>query len=133
MAMARKTPIEQLSSAISGILTDYADDIDGNVGEIVAQMGKKGAQAVRKEARQTFPDGTGEYAKGWKSQVNKERLSTTAIIYNDHPGLPHLLEYGHVIRNGTGRVYGEVRGRAHIEPVADKLVEIFEQEVLSKL
>ena len=131
--MARKTPLEQLSSAISGILTDYADEIDQNVDEIVAQMGKKGAQALKKEARQAFPKGTGEYAKGWKSQVNKERLSTTAIIYNDHPGLPHLLEYGHVTRNGTGRIYGEVRGREHIEPVADELSEIFEREVMSKL
>ena len=131
--MARKTPLDQLSSAISGILNEYADSVSENVGEIVVQMGKKGVQALKKEARQTFPDGTGEYAKGWKSQVNKDRLGTTAIIYNEHPGLPHLLEHGHATRNGTGRVYGEVRGRVHIEPVADKLVETFEREVLSKI
>ena len=131
--MPRKTPIDQLANAISDILNEYADDVGGNVGGIAAQMGKKGAQALRKEAKQTFPDGTGEYAKGWKSQVDRGRLSTTAIIYNEHPGLPHLLEHGHVTRNGTGRIYGEVRGREHIEPVAEKLVETFEREVLNKL
>ena len=131
--MPRKTPIDQLANAISDILNEYADDVGGNVGEIAAQMGKKGAQALRKEAKQTFPDGTGGYAKGWKSQVDRGRLSTTAIIYNEHPGLPHLLEHGHVTRNGTGRIYGEVRGREHIEPVAEKLVETFEREVLNNL
>ena len=131
--MPRKTPIDKLESAISDILNEYGDEVDKNVGEIAAQMGKKGAQALRKEAKQTFPVGTGEYAKGWKSQVNHGRLSTTAIIYNEHPGLPHLLEHGHVTRNGTGRTYGDVRGREHIEPVDEKLVKTFEQEVLNKL
>ena len=58
--MPRKTPIDQLANAISDILNEYADDVGGNVGGIAAQMGKKGAQALRKEAKQTCPDGTGE-------------------------------------------------------------------------
>ena len=131
--MPRKTPIDQLTEAISGILNAYADQIDQNVGEIAVQMGKKGVQALRKESRGTFPNGSGEYAKGWKSQVDRERLSTTVTIYNDHYSLPHLLEHGHVIRNGTGRDYGDVRAREHIKPVEEKLVETFEREVMSKL
>lgn len=131
--MAHKTPLDQMADAISDILEEYGDDLTENVGEIVTQLGRKGAQALKKESRQAFPKGTGEYARHWRSQVERGRLSTTAIIYNDHPGLPHLLEHGHVARNGTGRIYGEVRGREHIEPVADKLVETFEREVVSKL
>jgi len=131
--MARKTPLSQLSDAISNILSEYSEDIEGNVSEIVEQMGKKGAQALKKEARQKFPDGTGEYAKGWKVQTERGRLSTTAVIYNEHYGLPHLLEYGHVSRNGTGRVFGQVAGREHIQPVAEELVQTFEREVVEKL
>ena len=131
--MARKTPIDQLVSAISGILDEYAEDVGENVGEIAVQMGRKGVQALKKVSRQEFPKGSGEYAGGWKSQVDRGRMGTTVIIYNEHPGLPHLLEHGHVTRNGTGRVYGEVRGREHIEPVADELVETFEREVLNKI
>ena len=77
--MARKTALSQLNDAIAGILDEYAEDIGGNVNSIVEQMGKKGAQALRKESMQQFPTGTGEYAKGWKSQVNRERMSTTAV------------------------------------------------------
>jgi hypothetical protein len=55
------------------------------------------------------------------------------IIYNEHPGLPHLLEYGHVSRNGTGRTYGEVPGHEHIQPVEEEMVRDFERKVVEAL
>ena len=131
--MARKTPIDKLAGAISAILEEYGEEITENVGEIAVEMGKKGAQALRAKSREAFPKGTGKYAKGWKSHAEQGRLYTTATIYNDHYSMPHLLEYGHVIRNGTGRVYGEVRGREHIAQVAEELTETFEREVVAKL
>lgn len=134
--MAKRTPIDQLNQAISGILSEYAEDIQGNVDQIAEQMGKKGVQALRKEARRVLkPSTTGksEYTRGWKMQVEKGRLSTTVTIYNEHPGLPHLLEYGHVTRNGTGRTYAPTPAHAHIAPVEKELVETFEREVVAKL
>lgn len=131
--MAAKTPIDKLNSAISSILEEYADEIAENVDEIAVAMGKKGVQALKQESRKKFKVVTGEYAKGWKMQTTRGRLSTTVTIYNEHPGMPHLLEYGHVTRNGTGRTYGEVRGREHIEPVANELIEAFEREVEARL
>ena len=128
-----KTPIDKLSDAISAILNDYAEEIGDNVGEIAVELGKKGVKTLKQQSRAEFPKGTGEYAKGWKSQVDRGRMATTVTIYNDHYSLPHLLEHGHVTRNGTGREYGTVPGREHIKPVADKLVETFEREVVSKL
>ena len=116
-----KTAIDKLSEAISGMLEEYADEIGDNVGEIAIQMGKKGVKALKQSAREAYPKGTGEYAKGWKSQVNRGRLNTTVTIYNDHYSLPHLLEHGHVIRNGSERVYGNVPGREHIQPVEKEL------------
>ena len=65
--------------------------------------------------------------------MNKQRLSTTVTIYNDHPGLPHLLEYGHVTRNGTKQTFPPTPAHQHIAPVAEELVETFEREVVSKL
>lgn len=131
--MARKTPLLQLNDAISGILSEYAEDIDGNLGRIVEEMGKKGAQALKNQSRQQFPAGSGKYASGWKAQTDRGRMNTTSTIYNEYPGLPHLLEYGHVSRNGTGRVYGSVPGREHIKTIADELVQTFEDEVVAKL
>ena len=131
--MAGKTPIDQLNSAIERILEDYGDYVGDSIGEIAIAMGKKGVQALKKESKMDFKQHTGEYARGWKSNVNKTRLSTKVTIYNEHSQLPHLLENGHVIRNGTGRIYGEVRGREHIAPVEKELVDSFEREVVNRL
>ena len=131
--MARKTPVDKLTEAISGILSEYAEDIQGNLDRIVPELGKKGTQALKAEARNKLKKGTGEYVKGWKYQVDRRRLSTTVTIYNNHPSLPHLLEYGHVTRNGTNRTFPPTPAHAHIKPVADELVETFEREVVAKL
>ena len=126
-----KTAISKLDDAITKILSEYAGHVAENVGEIAADMGRKGVQALKQKSRETV-NGS-EYAKGWKSQTETTRTGTTAIIYNDHPGLPHLLEYGHVTRNGTGRTFPRTPAHEHIAPVADELAEAFEREVLSKL
>lgn len=135
--MARKTPVDKLNSAISDILTEYAGEVSESVNEITKEVGKKGAQAVRQQAQQTFPvenrEITGDYAKGWKVQITESRTGTSAVIYNKHPGLPHLLEYGHVTRNGTGRTFPRTPAHEHIAPVAEEIAQTFEKEVLAKL
>lgn len=132
--MARKTPVDQLNKAIMDMLTEYGDDVTGNLGKIVETMGKKGKQALRKESRRALKTDTGNYAKGWQVKIEKGRLKTTATIYNDHPALPHLLEYGHEVKNKkNGPVIGQAAPHPHIEPVEKELVETFEREVLKKL
>lgn len=131
--MARKTPIDQLNKAIMDMLTEYGNDVAGNMEKIVETMGKKGKQALRKESRRALKTDTGEYAKGWQVKIEKGRLKTTATIYNDHPALPHLLEYGHEVKNRkNGPVIGQAAPHPHIEPVEKELVETFEREVLNK-
>lgn len=132
--VARKTPIDQLNKAIMDMLTEYGNDVTGNMEKIVETMGKKGKQALRKESRRALKTDTGEYAKGWQVKIEKGRLKTTATIYNDHPALPHLLEYGHEVKNRkNGPVIGQAAPHPHIEPVEKELVETFEREVLKKL
>lgn len=132
--MAHKTPVDQLNRAIMGMLTEYGDDVTGNMSKIVEEMGKKGKQALRKESRRALNTVTGEYANGWQVKVDKQRLKTTATIYNDHYSLPHLLEFGHEVKNRkNGPVIGQAAPHPHIEPVEKELVETFEREVLKKL
>ena len=131
--MAGKTPIDKLSDAIGTILKEYEDETLENIGAVAEAMGKKGVRTLRQESRRQFPKGSGEYARGWKMQKSQSRLSSYVTIYNDHYSLPHLLEHGHVVRNGTDRVYPSVIGREHIKPVDDKLVEEFERGVVEKL
>lgn len=123
-----KTPLERFSDDIAGILEEYADDVQGNLEDIVKEVGKKGAKAVKAQA-QTAVDGK-KYAGGWTSKVEVTRLGASATIYNkSQPGLAHLLEHGHVSRNGTGRTFDPVPGREHIAPVEKQLVEEFERKL----
>lgn len=132
--MAAKTTIEQLNSAIMGILQDYTDEIGENLSRITEEVGKKGRQALRRESKAKLKQHTGEYAKGWQLNVEKRRLATTATLYNDHYSLPHLLEYAHDVKNKKGGpVIGQTQPHPHIEPVEKELVETFEREVLNKL
>lgn len=132
--MAAKTPIEQLNSAIMGILQDYTDEVGENLSRITEEIGKKGRQALRRESKAKLKQHTGDYAKGWQLKVEKRRLVTTATLYNDHYSLPHLLEYAHDVKNRKGGpVIGQTKPHPHIEPVEKELVETFEREVLSKL
>jgi len=134
--MAKRTALDRLDGAISKILADYAEEIEENVGEIVDQVAATGAKALTQKSRETFPDGTGEYAKGWTVEKNGKKhrlLNEPSVIYNEHYSLPHLLEHGHVTRNGTGRTFDETPPHEHIAPVENDLAETFEREVLQKL
>jgi len=128
--MANKTPLDQLNTAISKILQEYSDEVSINMDVMVQKACQKGAQTVRSEAA-TKLNGK-SYQKSWTYKVEKSRLHTDGIIYSKQPGLPHLLEHGHVIRSG-GRVTGQARAFPHIAPVAEKLVNEFEREVEKKL
>ena len=126
--MARRIPIDRLTSEVEKILAEYGENVQQNLGDIVKQLSKKGAQTLRSQSRGTF-GGTGKYAKGWTSTAQTGRLSAQGTIYNqDVPGLPHLLEFGHANRGG-----GRTAGRAHIAPVEAALIKEFESKVKSKL
>ena len=88
-------------------------DFRDTVNEILAEYGDQAREAVelacRDTARQTAKElqsagtfkGGKEYRKGWTSKVELTRTGATAIVYNKaKPGLSHLLEFGHALRNG---------------------------------
>ena len=101
-----------------------------NLDTMVQKVCQKGAKAIKDQAASTV-NGK-DYQKSWTYQVERNRLYSNGIIYSKQPGLPHLLEHGHVIRSG-GRVTGQARAFPHIAPVAEKLVNEFEREVKNKL
>lgn len=124
--MATKVTIENLDTAIQGILQEYEDDISANLDEITRKIGKTGVKALNSASKSAF-DGK-KYGKSWTSTAEKGRLYTTVTLHSKMPGLPHLLEHGHAKVNG-----GRVKGRAHIEPVEQKLVTEYEREVKARL
>lgn len=124
--MAQLTPAERLAGEIIDILIKYEDDINAAVTTAVEEAAKAGARALRSAS----PKKTGDYAKGWKADIERGRLSTTARLYNsDFPGLAHLLEYGHVLKNGTRRSFGFGGQRVHIAPIEEQITAGFGEAI----
>ena len=133
MARTHATNPGNLSEAVQKILREYEDDVEHNLAEITKKLGKAGAKKLAAASRAAFPKGTGEYARGWKADDYSERIVKTTVIHQkDLPGLPHLLEHGHV-GYVNGRRIKDVEGREHILPVEKELVEQYQEEVLAKL
>lgn len=106
---------------INGILTEYSKDIREAISEEATRIGKDGAN----ELKHTSPKRSGKYAKGWTSKVEKTFEGVNATIYNKKAyQLTHLLEYSHVLRNGT-----KSKPITHIYPVEQKVVKEFENKV----
>ena len=126
--MAKKVSADAFSSEIGKVLAKYGGDVKENLDEITKRLAKKGAKEITAKARSMF-GGTGEYASGWTTRYETGRFSAQGVIYNgDVPGLPHLLEKGHALRNG-----GRYPGYAHIAPVEQELIKAYENEVKAKL
>lgn len=124
--MAKTTTIAQMNTAIANILNEYSNEVSTNMDIVVKKVCANGAKTLRSQSASTFKGN--KYKKSWTYSVEKTRLYSKGAIYSKMPGLPHLLEYGHVVRTG-GRVVGKASAHVHIEPVAENLVTEFEREV----
>ena len=124
--MASNTPHTQLAATIAGILNEYADGVTTGVKDAVKKTTKDGAKLVKREAVKKF--GNGPYAKSWTFKYESDRLGSSGIIYSKKPSLPHLLENGHMLRNG--RFW---QGKPHISIAEEKIVEEFEEEVIKSI
>lgn len=124
--MATKVTIDNLDKEIEKILNQYGDEVFTNMDIITKKVGQAGVKALNASAKSTF-EGK-KYSRSWTSTVEHGRLYSTVILHSKMAGLPHLLEHGHAKVNG-----GRVQGRAHIQPVEEKLVKEYEREVRAKL
>lgn len=131
MASNKKASVVNFSDTLAKILDQYGADVKNNLEEITKSVGQKTAKQL-KSASGIF-DGSGAYARGWACTMQKTRLGSTAVIHHKTlPGLPHLLEHGHV-SIVHGRRVGSVKGREHIAPIEQQAIDMYEKEVISKL
>lgn len=97
---------EGLTISIGKILESYSEEMK----ELTFRCAKQAADETRRLLKATSPRMTGAYAGGWSVKKGKDSYT----VYNKNPGLTHLLEKGHVTRNGTGRTYDPTPAHPHI-------------------
>lgn len=95
-----KTDINGLSDALADVLNDYSTDIR----EAVNTEIDKAAKSLKKSISADAPVLTGTQKKSWR--VTKEKLAggdIKAIVHSTDYRKVHLLENGHITRNGITR------------------------------
>lgn len=108
---------DELQKAVMDYLENYKEAIDEDVIETVDEITKK----ARDELKQISPRGKGTrsnpYYKGWAIKLSKKRSGVYhKVIWNKtNYQLTHLLEFGHVTRNG-----GRTKAIPHIRPIEQK-------------
>lgn len=117
--MARKIGPIDLSKAINDILTQYGDEVYNVMEECIDEVSEEAKDRLK--AVNHFKNDATKYAGSWiNEKLQGKPLTVNRAVHNeDHYRLTHLLEKGHVVRNGTGRNKGKQRTDAfpHIAPV----------------
>ena len=126
----KKSSADKFGANVSAMLEAYGLEVAKNLEEITKQYAKQGVALVRSNSQQ-FGDA---YASGWTSRYEATRYSKQGTIFNQSlPGLPHLLEHGHVTRNGTGRVYRDTPAHPHIAPAEEEIARSYYENVVRNL
>jgi hypothetical protein len=91
---------------------------------------KKTADDAVRKLKATSPKSKGHtrYASKWKAKKEDDGY----IVYNEQPGLTHLLENGHdIVRHGAK--VGRAKARPHIAPVEKAAANEFVNNVMQEL
>lgn len=105
--MSKTIQPDDFSSAIGEILDEYGDEVRVAMRDAV----RKAANTARKEIRANSLPQWRKYKSGWAVKFETTRLGIDAHVYNKTKYmLAHLLEFGHLDKDGR-RVY---KGKTHI-------------------
>ena len=120
-----------MADSIEVQLDRILDEYENLTKETVQKSANKSGRDAVQKLKNSSPKrpGGGEYAPGWSTKKTKDGV----VVYNrKKPGLTHLLEKGHVIRNKYG-TYGRAPAHVHIAPVADQGSSEFEENIRREL
>lgn len=120
--MSTNVDVAAVYTTIAGALADYGDEIKQGLAQDVETTGKECLNLVK----QYSPKRTGTYRKGWRvKKFVDSRNQVSMTVYNKpHYRLTHLLEDGHLNRDGS-----RTEGKPHIEPAAQAAEAILMKKV----
>lgn len=115
-----------LDRQLQKILDEYTDEAIEGMSEAAKEVANRAATTLKSAG----PARTGQYNSGWKvKEMGKTLMGVSYVIHNPKRyRLTHLLEHGHVNRDGS-----RTAARVHIKPVEEQAIKAFEEAVISKL
>ena len=101
------------------ILDDYSKEVRRAMSDAQDDIAKEAVRKLKNTSPRHTPH-VRKYAEGWAIKREKTKTGVPEVtVYNRTNGpLTHLLENGHVIRNGVGE-YGRYNGIKHMKPVEE--------------
>lgn len=136
MGSGLKVSPANFAAAINKLLDEYGRDVY-DVMEDAVETASKEARAKLRAVKSFNPDRhpTGAYSRSWTYRKDADsRIRATGHVYNaKHYRLTHLLEHGHVSRNGTGRTFDPVRAYEHIGPVNDWAADALPEQIKKEI
>lgn len=118
--------VDALSSAIGDILSEYQDEVADAVNEISKEIAKEAVKKLKIES----PKLSGKYKKNWavKEQEYYGGISNFVIHNKKEYRKTHVLEYGHMNRDGT-----RTEAEPHIGAVEEWVIDEMEKRVVKEL
>ena len=123
--------MKSIEDEIADILDTYNDEVR----EKSEAICKKVASECRAELKKTSPKGSSNkhYADGWSvKRIQVGHLVSFVVRNAKKPGLTHLLEHGHVIKNQYG-TYGRAPAHPHMAEAEEKYVKELEARLKVEL
>ncbi len=134
----KKIGVIDLSAAIKQVLNEFGEDVYKVLDESVQEVVEESTTQLKAVNSWANTVSGSPYSADWThDDLQVDRVRVKRVVYNDgHARLTHLLEKGHVSKNGTGRTFGSVSAYPHIKGVndwaVDELPKLIEEK-LSKL
>lgn len=120
------TTIANLDEAIADVLEDYSTAIC----ETVNEQTEKAANQLKKDISADAPVKTGKQRKSWR--VTKEKVAgrdLKAVVHSTDYRKVHLLENGHLTRNGVTRT----KAIRYVSKNEEKIIEQYQQDVINAI
>jgi len=112
---------EYLDEMIGSVLESYADEVMNAVNQTTDQAAKELRSAIAKDA----PVETGKQKRSWKITKERKGLENMAIVHSTDYRKVHLLENGHLTRDGVTRT----KALNYVGKNADKVLSEFPDRI----
>lgn len=128
--MTQTIRVDELSDAIVDTLMEYQKITYDELEKIAKEVAREGSKKLKEVSPRGSGSRKGHYADGWKVTAVRVSANKFSFVINNKkkPGLTHLLEEGHQLRQG-----GRVPAIVHVAPVEQWCIEEYEKRVKEML